>query len=199
VAREVIIRCDNCKANGLNNSAEPHVVSVDNMKARVVDLCQDCNINLLGAVRELLITYGVDLDKVQPTSVGVSVPAPRSTGAKVYRPSVKKYDSDPVRVEKLERLGFPVTCLYCPASLNSPSHSVQHMILKHDFANAGEVWGTTCPLCDKESPRVAMHVTTSHFMDMTEAVRQGATRPEPENEVAQKLLNQRRRTQTVPS
>lgn len=198
MAREVIILCDNCKANGYRNSAKPHTLTIDQHKTRVLDLCDDCMQKLVGPVLALLISDGIDLDKVSP-SPAVRVPHPKGTGAKVSAPTYHKArDNDPARAEKLQRLGFPVTCLYCPKDLASPSRTLEHMVRYHNFNNALDVWGTICPLCDKESPRLPMHVTTSHNMDMTEAIRQGAQRPEPDNAVAKKLLTQRRRMQTVP-
>jgi hypothetical protein len=196
MAREVIILCDHCKSNGLRNSAKPHTLTIDQHKTRVLDLCDDCMQTLVGPVLSLLISDGIDLDKVSPSP---AVRAPQTRTTRVSAPTQHKAkDDDPVRVEKLDRLGFPVTCLYCPKTLPSPARTLEHMVRYHNFDNALDVWGTLCPLCDKESPRLPMHVTTSHGIDMTEAIRRGAQRPEPENTIAKRLLTQRRRMHEVP-
>lgn len=76
MARRVVILCDPCSAKDINAEGEEEIISINNLKPRLVAMCESCRKEFLEPLEQLIKEHGTIAtgDLVKPTKQAAMLP-----------------------------------------------------------------------------------------------------------------------------
>lgn len=153
MAEEIVVWCDQHLHDGEHRKGTPVLLRLDAKEYRV-DLCEACDMGLLGPLRDLLAVSGEVLSKSAPKAVKA---APRGPGP-----------AQPTAERK-----WP--CLICEKPTLSMQDVCRHLRSAHQAPTdiASGLWGTRCPTCGEEQKgyvALARHCLPHHGENLAQAL-----------------------------
>lgn len=135
MARELVVYCDACLPQNVQEPGHLVTVSIDGAPATGFDLCERHDKELLNPVRELMGQAGI--------------PAARLLQDQPATPPKRRGAGD-------SSLGLVFDCPACPDVSYTQLQSLRaHFLAAHDYDTEGRqsvfMYGTTCPLCNEET------------------------------------------------